>query len=140
MSLLRLRSWKRLLESTCRRRCRGIAPRSIFVLALAGSAVAGPADVLSASADCSASVCNFVVTVRHADQGWNHYANAWDIVAPDGSVLATRVLLHPHVDEQPFTRELRGVEIPPGIKSVIVRARDSVHGLGGREAVISLGN
>jgi len=111
---------------------------SLLALALAAPALAGPADVVSASAACSPSGCDFVVTVRHADEGWSHYANAWEVVAPDGSVLATRVLRHPHVDEQPFTRELRGVRVPPGIESVRIRARDSVHGLGGREVVVDL--
>ncbi len=99
---------------------------------------AGPADVLSASADCSASVCRFVVTVRHDDEGWDHYANAWEVVAPDGAVLATRVLQHPHVEEQPFTRELSGVKVPATLTSVRIRARDSVQGFGGREVVVSL--
>lgn len=112
-----------------------------FALLATGMAVpghAGPADVLSASADCSASVCRFVVTVRHEDEGWNHYANAWEVVAPDGAVLATRVLQHPHVGEQPFTRELSGVKVPATLTSVRIRARDSVQGFGGREVVVSL--
>jgi hypothetical protein len=107
-------------------------------LLLAAPAPAGPADVVSASATCSGPVCDFVVTVRHADEGWNHYANAWEVVGPDGSVLATRVLRHPHTDEQPFTRELAGVRVPPGVESVRIRARDSVHGFGGREVVVHL--
>ena len=28
------------------------------------------------------------MTVRHADTGWDHYADKWDVVAPDGAVLA----------------------------------------------------
>jgi hypothetical protein len=31
-------------------------------------------------------------------------------------------LLHPHEDEQPFTRDLRGVSIPAGIRRVTIRA------------------
>lgn len=106
---------------------------------MVGPSHAGPADVLSAAADCSASVCTFVVTVRHDDEGWNHYANAWEVVAPDGTVLATRVLQHPHVGEQPFTRELDGVKVPSTLARVRIRARDSVHGFGGREVVVPLG-
>ncbi len=60
------------------------------------------------------------------------------MVAPDGSVLGTRVLAHPHVDEQPFTLSPRGVEIGEGIARVRIRARDSVHGLGGAELEIEL--
>jgi hypothetical protein len=48
------------------------------------------------------------------------------------------VLLHPHETEQPFTRSLGGVEVPEGIDRVILRANDSVHGLGGAEATVEL--
>ena len=112
---------------------------SLVLLIAGGASHAGPADVVSASAECSASICTFVVTVRHDDEGWSHYANAWEILTPEGSVLATRVLRHPHVGEQPFTRELRGVKVPAALTSVRIRARDSVHGIGGREVVVLLG-
>jgi len=72
----------------------------------------------------------FDVTLRHADEGWDHYANLWRIETPDGRILGERVLAHPHVNEQPFTRSLSGVRIPDTVDQVIVRARDSVHGFG----------
>jgi len=72
----------------------------------------------------------FSVTVRHADEGWDHYADAFTIHAPDGTLLGTRTLHHPHVAEQPFTRSLSGVAVPEGITRVLVRAHDSVHGAG----------
>jgi hypothetical protein len=74
--------------------------------------------------------------VRHADTGWDHYANRWDVLAPDGTVLGTRTLLHPHENEQPFTRSLSGVSVPEGVRSVTIRANDSVHGEGGREVTV----
>ncbi|WP_120496025.1 hypothetical protein [Kiloniella sp. EL199] len=74
----------------------------------------------------------FNVTVRHDDTGWDHYANRWEIITEDGTILATRVLHHPHENEQPFTRSLSGVEIPKGVKKVFIRAHDSVHGYGGQ--------
>jgi len=83
-------------------------------------------------------MCRFVVTVRHADAGWDHYANAWEVVAPDGTVLATRTLLHPHDNEQPFTRSLDGVALPADIDHVTVRARDTRHGLGGASVRVPL--
>ena len=76
------------------------------------------------------------VTVRHADEGWDHYADRWEIVNPEtGGVIAVRELLHPHVNEQPFTRSLTGVEIPGGIDSILVRARCNLHGFEGRRSV-----
>ena len=70
---------------------------------------------------------DFNVTVRHADTGWDHYADRWDVLGPDGKVLGTRVLYHPHVNEQPFTRSQR-VRIPPGVTAVSVRAHCKVDG------------
>jgi hypothetical protein len=53
-------------------------------------------------------------------------------------VLGTRNLAHPHVDEQPFTRSATGVVIPEDVRSVTVRANDSVHGYGGAEILVEL--
>ena len=49
-------------------------------------------------------------------------------VDSQGNILGDRVLYHPHVDEQPFTRSLNNVDIPKGIKSVYIEAHDKVHG------------
>jgi len=98
---------------------------------------AGEADVVEGKVQCPSS-CTFNVTLKHAATGWQHYANQWDVLAPDGTVLGTRVLYHPHVDEQPFTRSLSGVKIPPGIKQVRIRAKDSKHGFGGIEKRVVL--
>lgn len=87
----------------------------------------------------------FHVTVRHPDLGWEDYANGWDVLLPDGTVLKrngsdnfTRLLLHPHENEQPFTRSQSGLTIPEGSESVIVRAHDLVDSFGGREVEVDL--
>jgi hypothetical protein len=97
----------------------------------ATAAAAGEVTVVAAEARRQADgAFAFSVTLEHGDSGWKHYADRWEVVAPDGTVLATRVLLHPHVDEQPFTRSLSGVKIPAGISRVTIRAHDKVHGNG----------
>ena len=102
-------------------------------------ALAGNADVVDAKAIKSGNgTWTFRVTVKHADEGWDHYADKWEVVAADGSVLATRVLAHPHVAEQPFTRSKSGIEIPAAVTVVTVRAGDKVHGLGGKEITLTL--
>ncbi|NNL97919.1 MAG: hypothetical protein HKO63_06915 [Acidimicrobiia bacterium] len=73
----------------------------------------------------------FDVTVKSDETGWEKYADAWEVRAPDGTVLGTRILAHPHVDEQPFTRSLSGVAIPADITQVDVAARDLVEGFCG---------
>lgn len=66
----------------------------------------------------------FDVTIRHPDTGWDHYADGWRVLDMNGKELGMRVLLHPHVNEQPFTRSLDGVTIPTGTMQVQVQARD----------------
>lgn len=108
-------------------------------IAAASGARAGEADIVAVRSTCLPDrVCGFVVTVKHADTGWNHYANRFEIVGPAGEVIATRVLEHPHVHEQPFTRTLGGVQVPAGVERVTVRAHDSVHGEGGREVSVAI--
>lgn len=87
----------------------------------------------------------FYVTVSHPDTGWEDYADGWDVVTPDGTVLKpdpdspfTRLLLHPHVDEQPFTRSQGNIQIPAGVTQVTVRAHDLVDGFGGQEITVDL--
>lgn len=108
---------------------------------VAPGSMAGGADVvgvevfkLKKSGD---TVFRFKVTVAHADEGWDHYADAWEVVGPDGALLGRRVLLHPHVNEQPFTRTA-DIELPKSIAEVTVRARDKVHGLGGAEMKVQV--
>ena len=100
--------------------------------------MAGPADVIDAKATKTGGGWRFDVTVRHGDTGWEHYADAWRVVGPDGAVLGTRTLYHPHVDEQPFTRSLTGVSIPAGVTSVTIESHDKVHGWGGQTVVVPL--
>jgi hypothetical protein len=100
---------------------------------------AGEALIEGVKAQCNQKrICKFDVTIRHADEGWSHFANGWLIFTPAGEVLGHRALAHPHVDEQPFTRSIRNVKIPPGIDTVILRANDSVHGESERKYVMKL--
>lgn len=111
----------------------------VVLLMMSGAGTAGEADVVGAKASKSADgTWSFDVTVAHADEGWDHYTNRWDVVAPDGTLLGTRTLHHPHETEQPFTRSLRGVSVPDGVVSVMIRANDSVHGTGGKEFSVEL--
>jgi len=69
------------------------------------------------------------VTISHPDTGWDHYADGWEVLTEDGTSLGVRVLAHPHVSEQPFTRSLSlAAPLPNG--PVFVRARCSVDGWG----------
>lgn len=106
---------------------------------LSATAGANNADVVSARARCtSLRTCTFSVTIRHADVGRGHFVNRFEVVAPSGTILGKRLIRNPHVHQQPFTLELTGVAIPPGIKQVTVRAHDSTHRYRGRTATVRL--
>lgn len=109
-----------------------------LLLLLSASATANEADVIDVKTKCHKE-CTFYVTVRHQDQGWDHFANRWEVLTPDGAVVATRTLLHPHVNEQPFMRSLSHIKIPAGVNKVVVRAHDSVHGYGGKTMDVDVG-
>ena len=108
--------------------------RLALLLAAAVLAYAARADIPvieGATATRAGAAWTVSATVRHADEGWEHYADGWEVALPDGTVLGHRRLLHPHVAEQPFTRSLPGVAIPEGTAEVVLRAHDNVHGWGG---------
>ncbi len=118
---------------------------SLFFLSLcslagfSNSALAGQADVVKGTARQTApGIWRISATLRHSDEGWDHYADRWEVVGPNGNVLGVRPLAHPHVDEQPFTRSLTGVAIPEEVTAVTIRAHDSVHGLGGETFLLRL--
>ena len=102
-------------------------------------AAAGEVDVAAVSFQQAADGSyRFDVTLRHADSGWDHYADRWEVLTTAGEIIATRTLYHPHVDEQPFTRSLSGVKIPNGVRQVVIRGHDSVHGYSGKQKRVDL--
>ena len=116
----------------CRRFIRSMLVAGLIVLTFNGPvAWAGPADVLAVQVQSRGDRHDFSVTIRSADTGWDYYCDRFELVGPDGTVIGTRILAHPHVDEQPFTRSLSGVSVPAGIASVLVRARMKPDGAGG---------
>ena len=111
---------------------------SIALFCATAPAWAGEADVLDVEVEAlGEGKFRFDVTVEHADDGWDHYANGWQVLGPNGDVLGTRELAHPHVEEMPFTRS-HVITVPGGVREVTVRARDLVHGFGGKEMTVPL--
>lgn len=113
---------------------------SLVCFLLGGAiAFAGKADVVAVKVTKESSGSYlFKVTVAHSDEGWDHYADRWEIRDAGGELIGTRTLHHPHVTEQPFTRSLSGVLIPEEVKEVTVRAHDSVHLFGGKTVTVQL--
>lgn len=131
----------------------GVAGALFPLLLLLGAVPAAASENPAANADVVAVKAvetapgrwTFRVTVSHPDTGWQDYADGWNVVLADGTVVKrdpddafTRVLLHPHEHQQPFTRSQSGLAIPADAKKVTVRAHDLVDGFGGREIVVDL--
>ncbi len=81
---------------------------------------------------------DFDVTISSPYDTPERYADGFRLVGRGGEIYGERKLLHDHADEQPFTRELTAVAIPPGVRSVIVQARDRKYGYGGKTVEIAL--
>ena len=98
------------------------------VVLLCGPALADAPTIENVNLRKSGDTWNFDVTLSHGDTGWDDYADAWRILDADGNELGVRELAHPHVDEQPFTRSLSGVNIPRDVTEVGIQASDSIGG------------
>ena len=77
---------------------------------------------------------DFDVTLSSRYDKPQRYADAFSVKDAAGKVYGERVLLHDHAGEQPFTRDLYGVTVPPQVKKVIVQGRDRKFGYGGNTA------
>ncbi|WP_417248515.1 hypothetical protein [Celeribacter sp.] len=108
-----------------------------FLLA-ATPLAADPPVIEKVNATRSGEEWRFDVTLSHPDTGWDHYADGWRVLDMEGAELGHRVLAHPHVNEQPFTRSLSGVEIPEGTTQVQIEARDTADGWSGKAVVVEL--
>ncbi|MBE9138214.1 hypothetical protein IQ254_13630 [Nodosilinea sp. LEGE 07088] len=72
---------------------------------------------------------SFAVTVASPDTGCDRYADWWEVVSDDGQLLYRRILLHSHVDEQPFTRSGGPVPVQAN-ETILVRAHMNDRGYG----------
>lgn len=81
---------------------------------------------------------SFDVTLSSPYDSPEQYADAWRIRSSDGTVFGVRELLHDHAGEQPFTRSLRGVEIPTEVDTIVVEGRDLANGWGGGTMSVDL--
>jgi hypothetical protein len=108
----------------------------LFVVAL--PVYADPPTITAVHAAQGSDDWRFDVTLSHPDSGWEHYADGWRVLDMEGNEIGLRVLAHPHVNEQPFTRSLGGVQISQGASQVQIEARCSVDGWSGRPQTVTL--
>jgi hypothetical protein len=110
----------------------------LFLLLLPCSIFAGEADVIAAEVEhTGGDFYQFKVTVQHDDESWEHFAKAWEVLDMNGNILGARILLHPHINEQPFTRS-HTIVIPENVNQVTIRTYDLIHKYGGQELTIDI--
>ncbi len=81
---------------------------------------------------------DFDATISSPYDTPRRYADGFRVYTSDNVVLGERQLLHDHQDEQPFTRDLHAVKVPPALKKVLVQARDQKYGYGGKVVEVVL--
>ena len=102
--------------------------------------MAGAADVIAATARHAADgTLNFEVTMRCDDRGATYFCDRFEILSPSMRVVGVRRMLHDHTDEQPFTRELQGVNVPNGFpRGVLIRGHHNARGYDGATLKLDL--
>ena len=88
------------------------------------------ADVISVEVGGSPDQYQFSVEVLSPDTGCEQFADWWEILDESGNLIYRRILLHSHVNEQPFTRSGGPVEVDPDTV-LIIRAHMNEAGYGG---------
>lgn len=88
------------------------------------------ADVLSVRVTGSPGAYQFSVEVKSPDTGCEQYADWWEVLDEQGSLLYRRILAHSHTGEQPFVRSGGPVPIEQDTP-VWVRAHMHPQGYGG---------
>ncbi len=111
---------------------------SALLMASAQSAWADPAVIDNVRVTSEDGLWSFDVTISHGDTGWDDFVDAWRILDVDGNQIAIRELIHPHVDEQPLTRSLSGIELPDGATQVGIQVRDTVGGWDSKIRTVNL--
>jgi len=89
------------------------------------------ANVISVDVTAQSGAYRFAVEIRSPDLGCDQYADWWEILLEDETLVYRRILAHSHVGEQPFTRSGGPVAIAPDTV-VLVRAHMNPTGYGGR--------
>lgn len=77
--------------------------------------------IVAVEASPTSAGTSFAVTIQSSETGCDRYANWWEVITEEGTLLYRRILAHSHVDEQPFTRSGGPVEIAAD-EIVIVRS------------------
>ncbi len=88
------------------------------------------ANIISVNVTGSSNQYQFNVAISSPDTGCEQYADWWEVLDENGNLIYRRILLHSHVNDQPFTRSGGPVDVDPDTV-VIIRAHMNQAGYGG---------
>ena len=88
------------------------------------------ANVVSVAVSGQSNQYQVSVGISSPDTGCEQYADWWEVLTEDGDLIYRRILLHSHVNEQPFTRSGGPVDIEEDTV-VYIRAHMNQAGFGG---------
>ncbi|MFT4622594.1 MAG: hypothetical protein ACI8PZ_001250 [Myxococcota bacterium] len=101
---------------------------SVTTTTLTTTTPASPrADVVAARASGDDGDLTVYVTVRSDETGCDQYTDWWEVVSPQGALIARRVLGHSHPDDNPFERSEAGVAVTRAT-DIVIRAHMSPGG------------
>jgi len=87
------------------------------------------AEVLEVAVTGDEENYTFSVTLKSPDTGCEQFADWWEVITPEGDLIYRRILLHSHVNEQPFTRSGGPVKVGEN-RALIIRAHMNTSGYG----------
>ncbi|MDF1875140.1 hypothetical protein JHD48_05285 [Sulfurimonas sp. SAG-AH-194-I05] len=109
----------------------------VFAQILSGATIR--ANVTKVVVNGSENKYKFSVTLKSDETGCEQFANWWEILSKDGTLLYRRILVHSHPDTQPFTRSGSRVKIKK-TDTVYIRAHMNNVGYSGDIYVGSVQN
>lgn len=110
----------------------------IVSLALSSPLLAKEVEISKVELEPTSATWTVHVTLRHDDEGYDHYVNGWRIVDAKKNVLASQEIYHPHNKKKSFTDNKSNITIPKDAKIIFLEAQAKPHGWGKQRVRIDM--